>query len=130
MAQDVAHWFGNDLTVAASGDLLTVDEPTRSEQRLIRRLLTPKGAYIWHPNYGAGLAQYIGQPTAPKSIEAIVRGQLKLESSVSAVPVPQVSVTSYPTGVLIVTIVYWNKDTGTLRTLSFPVNQALVPPSS
>ena len=123
---DLAHWFQNDLNVSASGDLLAVDEPTRSEQRLVRRLLTPPGSYIWHPTYGAGLAQYIGQPTAAKTIEAIVRAQLKLESAVASSPAPTVTVTSYPTGVLTVTIVYWNKNIGTSRMISFPVNQPLV----
>lgn len=118
---DLALWLGNDLTVAASGDLLSVAEPTRSEQRLVRRLLTPPGSYFWHPKYGAGLAQYIGQPTAAATIQAIVRAQLKLESVVAATPAPQVTVTAYATGVLMVTIVYWNNNTGALRTLSFPV---------
>jgi phage baseplate assembly protein W len=120
---DLAHWLGNDLTAAASGDLLTVDEPTLTEQALVRRLLTPPGAYIWHPSYGAGLAQYIGQPSGAKTIEAIVRAQLRLESAVASDPAPQVSVTSYFTGVMVVTIVYWNNNAGAMRTLSFDVNQ-------
>lgn len=119
---DLAHWFGNDLTVAASGDLLSVDEPTRSEQRLVRRLLTPPGAYIWHPAYGAGLAQYIGQPAAAKTIQAIIRAQMRLESAVASSPAPQIAVTSYATGVMTVAIIYWNNNTGSLRTLSFNVN--------
>jgi phage baseplate assembly protein W len=120
---DLAHWFGNDLTVAASGDLLSVDEPTRSEQRIVRRLLTPPGSYFLHPTYGAGLPQYIGQPTAAKTIQAIVRAQVALESAIASIPAPQISVTSYATGVMTVTIVYWNNNTGSMRTLSFNVNQ-------
>src|SRR5271168_4660205 len=112
---DLAHWVGNDLTVAASGDLLSVDEPTRSEQRLVRRLLTPPGSYIWHSNYGAGLAQYIGQPNGLTVIKAVVQAQLKLESAVASSPAPQVSVTQYATGVVTVSIVYWNNNTGALR---------------
>lgn len=120
---DLAHWYGNDLSTAASGDLLTVDEPVRSEQRLVRRLLTPPGAYFWHPNYGAGLAQYIGQPTAAAQIQAIVRAQVKLESSIAATPAPQITVTSYATGVMTVTITYFNNNTGSMRTVSFDVTQ-------
>lgn len=120
---DLAHWFGNDLAVGASGDLLSIDEPTRSEQRLVRRLLTNPGDYIWHPTYGAGLASYIGTPAAAKTIEAIVRAQLDLESAVANDPVPTVAVTTYETGVMTVTIVYFNTDVGTLRTLSFDVNK-------
>lgn len=127
---DLTQWYGNDLSVAASGDLLSVNDPTLTEQRLIRRLLTQPGSYIWHPEYGAGLAQYIGQPASAKTIEAVIRAQLKLEKSVSASPTPQVTVTSNTNGVTVATIVYWNSSTGTPRTLSFPVNQSLVPPSS
>lgn len=120
----IAHWYGNDLTVSASGDLLSVDEPSRSEQRLVRRLLTPPGAYIWHPDYGAGLGQYIGQPASSKTITAVIQAQLKLEAAVASSPVPQVSVVVNSDGVTVATIVYWNKATGSPRTVSFPVNQA------
>lgn len=121
MPSDLAHWYGNDLSVAASGDLLSVDEPVRSEQRLVRRLLTPPGTYIWEPTYGAGLGRYVGQPSAAKSIQAIVRAQLKLESAIAPTPVPQITVTALPTGVLTVSIIYWNTITGSSRTLSFSV---------
>ena len=62
MASDLAHWFGQDLNVAASGDLLTVDGTAKGQQRVLRRLLTNPGDYIWEPTYGAGLASKIGQP--------------------------------------------------------------------
>ena len=123
---DLAHWYGNDLSASAAGDLLTVDEPIRSEQRLVRRLLTPPGSYIWHPTYGAGLGQYIGQPGSAKTMEAVIRAQLKLEAAVAASPTPQVSVVVNPSGVTVATIVYWNSNSGSMRTVSFPVNQALV----
>jgi phage baseplate assembly protein W len=126
MGADLAHWYSNDLTVAASGDLLTVTEPIRSEQRLVRRLLTPKGSYIWHPNYGGGLAELIGQPNGTRKAEGIIRAQLRLESAIASSPAPQVTVTSSTTGVSVATIVYFNKNTGSMRTLSFPIGQSLV----
>ena len=73
--------------------------------------------------YGAGLAGYIGKPAAAKTIEAIVRSQLTLESAVAARPTPAVTVTSYATGVMAVTISYFNTNIGAMRTLSFNVNQ-------
>jgi phage baseplate assembly protein W len=124
MAADLAHWLGGDLNVAASGDLLSVGEPIRSEQRLVRRLLTPPGSYIWHAKYGAGLARYIGQPTAAATITAIVRAQLKLESAVASSPAPQITVTGNPNGVLTVSITYWNNLVGAQRIVSFPVGQS------
>jgi phage baseplate assembly protein W len=124
MASDLALWFGSDLSVAASGDLLSVGEPIRSEQRLVRRLLTPPGSYIWRPNYGAGLAQYIGKPTAAKAITAIVRAQLKLESAIATTPAPQITVSANTSGVLIVTIQYWNNLVGAMRQVMFPVGSS------
>lgn len=120
---DLAHWFGNDLSVGATGDLLAVDEPERSEQRIVRRLLTNPGDYIWHLDYGAGLAGYIGKPAAAETISAIVRAQIGREASVAKTPDPQITVTPYATGVMTVSIVYWNNATGTKRELSFDVNR-------
>jgi phage baseplate assembly protein W len=123
---DLAHWYGNDLTAAASGDLLTVDEPIRSEQRLVRRLLTPRGTYTWHKRYGGGLAELIGQPFGAKKAQGIIRAQVKLESAIASSPAPQITVTSNAAGASTATIVYWNNNTGSMRTLSFPINRALV----
>lgn len=122
---DLAHWFGNDLNIAANGDLLSVNDPQLTEQRIVRRMLTPKGSYFWHPNYGAGLAQYIGQPASARTIQGVIRAQLKLESSVASSPLPQITVSVGSNGVTTATIVYWNNQTGSMRTVSFPVNQAL-----
>jgi phage baseplate assembly protein W len=124
---DVAHWFGSDLNISASGDLLSVGEPSRSEQRLIRRLLTPPGTYIWHPKYGAGLGQYIGRPSAAKVIEGVIRAQLKLESAVASSPTPTIAVTVNADGVTVASIEYWNSATNAPRLLTFPINQKLVP---
>ena len=54
--------------------------------------MTNPGDYIWNLNYGGGLAQFVGIPTNATDIEAVVRAQLALESSVPADPEPQVQV--------------------------------------
>jgi phage baseplate assembly protein W len=126
MADDLAHWWDSDLNVAVSGDLLSVGEPIRSEQRLVRRLLTPPGSYIWHQKYGAGLAQYIGRPTAAATITAIVRAQLKRESAVASTPAPKIAVTANANGVLIVSIQYWNNLVGAPRVVAFPVGNSAI----
>lgn len=59
--QDLAHYFGNDLSVSAAGDLLAVDGDTKTQQRILRRLLTNPGDMMFHPDYGAGLGQWVGK---------------------------------------------------------------------
>jgi hypothetical protein len=125
MAEDLAHWFGQDLNVSASGDLLTVDGTAKGQQRILRRLLTNPGDYIWEPTYGAGLASKIGQPFDADACEAIIRSQLFLEPVVSRTPAPVISVTQITNG-LYVQIQYTDSDTGQIVPLSFSVT----PPSS
>lgn len=120
MAEDLAHWFGQDLNVAASGDLLTVDGTTKGTQRILRRLLTNPGDYFWQPNYGAGLADKIGRPFSADACEALVLSQIFLEPSVARSPVPSVNVTQITNG-LYVDIRYTDSDTGQVVPLSFSV---------
>ena len=44
---DLAHQFGADLVAGATGDLAVVDGPALGRQRVLRRLLTNPGDYIW-----------------------------------------------------------------------------------
>lgn len=120
---DLAHWFGNDLSVSASGGVLPIDGIVRGQQRVLRRLLTNPGAYIWHTGYGAGLANYIGTPVPAETIKAIVRQQIMLERAVAKTPAPVITVTSSATGAMVVRIVYADADTGVQVTLSFDINQ-------
>lgn len=91
---DLALTFGNDLAFAPDGDLALAFGPVLTEQRVLRRLLTNAGDYLWQLSYGAGLAQFVGQTGATATISGIVRAQLAQESSVAATPVPQVAVAS------------------------------------
>jgi phage baseplate assembly protein W len=125
LAQDLAHWFGQDLNVAASGDLLTVDGTVKGQQRVLRRLLTNPGDYIWHPNYGAGLASKIGQPFDAASCAALVKAQMFLEPSVARTPPPVINVSQITNG-LFVSIAYTDAATGSPVALSFSVT----PPGS
>ena len=69
---DLALTFGGDLSVSPTGDIALSDGTTLTQQRVLRRLLTNHGGYIWQLGYGAGLAQFVGQPAAPAAIQAIV----------------------------------------------------------
>ena len=59
---DISHQFSADLSLSPTGDLATITAPQLTQQRVLRRLLTNPGDYIWHPSYGAGLAAFVGQP--------------------------------------------------------------------
>jgi phage baseplate assembly protein W len=117
---DLSHWYGADIAQSPSGDLAPVDGLVRGEQRVLRRLLTNPGDYVWHPSYGAGLPRYIGATVDADAIEALIRAQLLAEDSVARIPDPQISVTPITDGIF-VSIAYTDASSGQLARLSFNV---------
>jgi phage baseplate assembly protein W len=118
---DIAHYFGNDLTLGAGGDLLVVSGDSLVQQRIIRRLLTNAGDYIWNLKYGAGLGQMVGSPANQTAIQNIVFSQIFQEETVARVPAPKVSTAVDAAGDVTVTITYYDAVTGAGATLSFQV---------
>lgn len=107
--------------VSANGDLLLVDSVDLSNQRILRRLLTNPGDYIWHPDYGAGLPAMIGMPVDVDTVKAIITAQIFLEATVMRTPPPVITVQPFPNGIF-VEIDYTETDSGLRTTLSFDVN--------
>jgi hypothetical protein len=105
---DLFHEWGGDLIANSGGDLALSNGSDTVSQRVCRRLLTNGGDYIWNLNYGGGLGQFVGSPTHPDDIEAIVRTQLALETSVPTTPTPQISasVVDVARGYVVATITY------------------------
>ena len=60
--QDAALIWGGDLGAGNTGDIALASGTILGQQRILRRLLTNPGDYIWHTEYGAGLAQFVGSP--------------------------------------------------------------------
>ena len=89
---ELAHLWGADLAIGPAGDLALVAASDRGQQRVLRRLLTNPGDYIWQPDYGAGLAQFIGQPGGESAIRAAIRGQIFKEDAVARTPEPMIDV--------------------------------------
>jgi len=116
---DLALLFGGDLAVGPTGDIALVDNADLTQQRVIRRLLTNAGDYIWQLGYGAGLAQFVGQPGAPAVIAGVVRAQMLREAAVSTKPAPSVAVDAADDGSVNLTIKYADAQTGGAGTLSF-----------
>ena len=123
---DLSQYMGADLSPSSTGDLQSCTNSLRSQQRVLRRLLTNPGDYIFQLDYGTGLAKYIGQTTNIPEITALIKGQLFLEDSVGQSPEPIINVTPINggiTGGISVEILYSDAATGQPVNLNFSVNR-------
>jgi phage baseplate assembly protein W len=118
---DLSHQFGSDLVAAPSGDLAVVSGSLLGQQRVLRRLLTNPGDYIWQLDYGAGLAQFVGQPVDAAQIRGVIRSQIFRETAVARTPEPQIDVAAGQNGTMYVTITYTDAPSGQTQLLSFSV---------
>jgi hypothetical protein len=118
---DAWHQFGGDLMVGATGDLAGASGATLGQQRVLRRLLTNPGDYIWAPTYGAGLAQFVGSPASAAQIRAVVRSQIFKEAVVARSPEPVIDVEADTAGTVYVHIRYADATTGATQILSLSV---------
>ena len=109
---DVSLEWNDDFEPDSTGDLLVVDGDDEVRQRLERRLFTAVQGYIWHPSYGAGLPQKIGDVMTVPEIKAVCAAQLALEASVAPSPPAQLTVTEQPGGLCVIGIQYWDAKTG------------------
>ena len=104
----------SDFVLDGTGDLLVVDGDTEVRQRLERRLFTPQQGYVWHPDYGAGLPQRIGNTYTVAQIQAIVSSQVYQEASVAPYPPVQITTAASPNEPdnVGIGIQYWDAATG------------------
>ncbi len=121
---DISHDFGQDIEFDPSGDVATATGPDLGRQRILRRLLTNPGEYIWHGLYRAGLARFLGQPTSAQSISSIARGQIFKEASVTRNPSPSIVVTKNTTGGVVLSIQYVDREAKKTVALTAPVGGA------
>ncbi|MEJ7685616.1 MAG: phage tail protein [Variovorax sp.] len=119
---DLYHFIGGDLSDSATGDVLQVEGLEQTSQRILRRLLTNPGDYIWHPNYGAGVGKKIGTLLDVRAITGLIRSQIFLEANVARTPAPVIAVSAIANGIS-VRIQYYDGSTGKLATLAFDVNR-------
>ena len=118
---DFAHVFGEDLQISPTGDIATVVTEQETQQRILHRLLTSATTYIWQISYGAGLPGLIGSVVSQQQIAAIIRAQLKFETSVATVPEPDVLLSSGSFGAITATITYTSNTSGTSQVLVLPI---------
>jgi hypothetical protein len=122
LLNDLNHWVGNDVGTSATGDLGTANADTRTQQRIVRRLVTNPGDYIFHPDYGAGLPQKIGQTLDIGAIRGLIRSQVLMEEGVAKSPESVIAVTAITNGVS-VRIQYASAITRNPVSLQFNVNK-------
>ncbi|MEQ1694788.1 MAG: hypothetical protein ABL901_03010 [Hyphomicrobiaceae bacterium] len=119
---DIDQWFGEPLKLSASGDLLLADGIHLANQRIVRRLMTVIGEYIWHPGYGASVPKRIGDELVLPSLNAIIRHQMYLDAAVARDPEPTITISPIEGGVLC-DIIYINALTTEQEQLSFEVTR-------
>ena len=135
---DLDHTWGSDLNASNSGDLATVTGSSRSQQRILRRLMTNPADpvrglpadYIWEPTYGEGLPRLIGQPGQAFEISARIKSGLAQEAAVAQTPPPQITVTptqADPTAYAI-SIGYTDAETGAPTVLAFTLSNPTTSP--
>lgn len=104
IVNDVDQNFGEDINLTSLNDIAHVSGLLRSQQRVLRRLLTNPGDYIWHPTYGAGLAKYIGQSLSTDrydEIKSTITSQIFLEDSVSKDVQPEIRMQTIQGGIFV-----------------------------
>jgi phage baseplate assembly protein W len=118
---DISHTIFQDLSASSTGDLLACSGVEQGKQRVLRRLLTNPGDYIWHPDYGAGLARQVGELADIKRVRALIRGQMLQEAAVAQSPEPEITVIQIQGG-LQCAIRYTDAGTQAPVSLNFNVN--------
>lgn len=118
---DLFHQMGEDLSVDATGDLLVADETLLTQQRVLRRLLTPASSYLWALDYGGSLPSFVGNPANASKIAALIRAQMLLEDGVAKLPLPSVNVSVRQGGVVVADIRYADALTGESMVLTCPM---------
>lgn len=120
---DLSQYVGGDLSPSSSGDLQAASGTLRGQQRVLRRLLTNPGDYLFHPDYGAGLPQYVGRPLDVAKMGALILGQMLMEDAVARLPAPAINVKPLPGGAIAVSIRYHDARSGEPVTLQFDVSK-------
>jgi len=118
---DISHLWGTDISIGPTGDLAVASSDALTQQRVLRRLLTSVGDYIWQLTFGAGLPGMVGKTQQIAFTKAIIRSQIFNESSVATLPEPVISVRADQSGGVYVAILYVDAQSGVTQSLSFSV---------
>lgn len=114
----IGHYYGGDLLLENDG-ISVVSGSEEVRQRLLRRLLTNSGDYLWQLDYGVGLQAMIGNVVVPAAMQAKIRAQVLKDKGVDPYQPVEVSVSSGINGACFCKISYVDADTGQQQTLDF-----------
>ena len=103
---DASLVFGSDLLLGPTGDLASVSGDAQTQQRVIRRLCTNPGGYIWALSYGGGFPAFVGATVTADQIGAVARAQMALEATVAQSPAPVVTTSADSFGNITASITY------------------------
>lgn len=115
----LSHVVGGDLVLASNATIATVSDAEETKQKILRRLCTNPGGYIWHTDYGAGLPAMVGMAMDAGTIQSVVQQQMTQESGVDQTQPVTVSVTSTPAGLFRCDISYTDSQTQTVQALTY-----------
>ncbi|GBD57466.1 phage tail protein [Gluconobacter wancherniae] len=116
--KSISHVMGEDFPLL-SGSLVLIDGAEKTRQRLLRRLLTISGDYIWQNDYGAGLPAMVGQTISTGVIQEIITAQVRQDIGVDAAQPVTVAVVPENSGVCTCTISYVDAESGMRSSLNF-----------
>jgi len=122
---EYANVYGFDLELSQNATIRLVTGEEETQQRIIRRLLTPPGSYVFHPDYGAGLGGYVGENLSgalERQLKGLIIRQMFLEESVARSPFPKILLKPTGNG-LEISITYASRNTEQVYTLSFTVTE-------
>lgn len=124
---DLFQYWSEDLSQSNSEDLLTVSGIVAGQMRVLRRLLTNPGDYVFNPTYGAGLPAFVGTTTDVAKITALIKSQMLLESVVAQTPAPVITVGPGPTATdpsaIAVSILYTDAHSGLPAGVTFSLTK-------
>lgn len=107
---DVHHIIGDDILLDKSNDLLFVFDTDETNQRIMRRLFTNKGTYIWNAKWGASIPWRVGDTLSAEVYREIVneiRAAVLEDDDVAKDPPPEITIEQISNG-LICYIRYYN----------------------
>lgn len=113
----ISHYCGGDLLLDNLGGLAIASGDLDTQQRILRRLCTNPGGYIWQLDYGAGLPAMIGDPIQHQNIRGIVLAQMQLEDGVDQTQPISVSVAAQGNGQYLCVIGYVDAQTQAAQSL-------------
>jgi len=120
---DIDHTNGSDLKLNSSNDLAFVFDTDETNQRIMRRLFTNKGSYIWNPTWGASIPWKIGEPLSVEEYTQIkndVTAAVLEDDNVAHDPAPEITLEIINNG-LVCYIRYYNTSSDKHDTISFRV---------